>query len=144
MRRALLGALIALTLTGCIPNVTPGPAVTGPRGGCKTYYADAPPPVVDEAIFEAFGYLGQTVVNQAGRVACCESGWGPAAANPSSDARGLFQLELRYNGSTIRFYSQMRGYPPGVTAWADPWVNAMTARDVWLESHSWRAWVCQP
>ena len=138
MRRLWL-ILAALTLAGCVPAPAAGPASTGPQGGCKSYYTQAPA-VISEAIFQAFGYLGQEAVDAAGRVACCESGWGPQASNPSG-ARGLFELTHNYD-PTIAFYAAKVGLPPD--AWWDPWVNAQVARDSYVANGGWARWVCQP
>lgn len=129
--RLVVLVTLALATTGCL-RPSPGPASAGPQGGCKTYYATAPP-VVADAIYRAFGHLGQEVVNQAGRVACCESGWGPEATN--GQYRGLFQLGYNYNG-TITFY--------GGNVF-NAFTNAQVARDSYVtRGYSWSAFQCQP
>lgn len=95
-------------------------------------------PEVARGILEAFGHLGQHVVDEAGRVACCESGWGPGAPNG-----GLFQITPNGYG-TVRFYSAKRfGY--GTFAIHDIWVNSQSARDFYTtRGHNWSAFACRP
>lgn len=86
------------------------------------------------SIQQAFGYLGQAVVDQAGRVACCESGWGPQAGYPSAYYKGLFQL-----GEHVVAIYNYGG------AWFDAFSNAQAARDLYVSrGYNWSAWQCKP
>lgn len=69
---------------------------------------------------------------QAVRVARCESGLNPNAANPSG-ARGLFQL--------LGHQSLYEAHGWSSADWADPYVNTVVAHDLWRSS-GWSPWVC--
>lgn len=124
-------ALIALLLTACVPRPASGPALRPPPV-CAKYPNNPANLVVQTAILNAFGPYGQEVTDQAGRVACCESGWGPQATN--GQHRGLFQLGHNYD-HTIAFY--------GGNVF-DPFTNAQVARDSWVTRGGWSAFACRP
>lgn len=136
--RRLAATLCALTLfflvSGCAPKPAPGPI--GPPPVCQKYPNNPANVAVQMSIQQAFGPYGQAVVDQAGRVACCESGWGPQAVN--GQYLGLFQTGS--NGyATIRFYSGGAFLP------FDPFVNAQTARDFYVtRGRTWSAFSCRP
>lgn len=138
MRRVIMLGCLLLLLAGCVPRPAVAPATSGPRGACKTW--TAAPPLVGDAILQTFGLYGQTVVDQAGRVSCCESGW--VGGDSGSGYLGLFQIGPNMYG-TLRFYSEVKF---GAGAWVplDFWVNASTARDSWLGRKGWSAFSCRP
>lgn len=95
--------------------------------------ADLSQPVTDIewAILRAFGPAGPAAV----RVARCESGLVPAAANGAH--AGLFQLSAIWHQSR----AARLGY-----VWADmfaPLPNIDVAYDLWAEQ-GWSPWTCQP
>jgi hypothetical protein len=111
-------ALVAVT-AACGPRPSPPPPSI--------------PPAVAMSINQAFGPFGQTVVNQAFRVARCESGW-VATAGAGSYYQGLFQL-----GRHIVAINNYGGN------FLDPWQNAQAARDLYYSrGRSWSAWTCRP
>ena len=109
---SVLGALLAVSLAACGPG------------------EPAPPNEVEAAIEMHFGPYGPDVVEEAKRVARCESGWNPDATN--GQYLGLFQMGAYH-------YWRFEG-----NAWNDPYVNARAAGGLWAESHSWRHWSCKP
>jgi hypothetical protein len=112
-------ALVVLLSTACGPTPAPGPA--GPSFKVTT------------AIHQAFGPFGSTVVNQATRVAGCESGWVPTAG-AGSYYQGLFQL-----GRHIVAINNYGGN------YLDAFQNASAARDLYVSrGYSWSAWSCRP
>lgn len=132
LTRAVLAGVVLILLAGCGPRPAPGPA-TSPPPVCWKYPNNSANATVQQAILKAFGHLGQGVVNEAGRVACCESGWGPRAVN--GQYRGLFQLGSNFNG-TIAFY--------GGDVF-NAYTNAQVARDSYIQrGHSWSAFSCRP
>lgn len=139
MKRALL--LLAFFASGCVPSPSPAPA-THPPTYCYKAPTDPGYPVVAQAIHDAFYPYGQTVIEEAGRVACCESSWRRLATN--GQYRGIFQLGSHFD-NTIRFYSAKRGYPTNWVAWWDEWVSSQVARDLWLSrGRNWSGWECRP
>ena len=137
---AILAALaVLLTLSACVPRPAAGPAATLPTA-CWKFPANPANTEVAGAIYEAFAHLGQAVVDKAGRVACCESGWGPQAVN--GQYRGLFQLGSGFDG-TIRFYSVKRFGTLVAFAPFDAWVSAQAARDSYVTRGGWSAFACR-
>ena len=133
MKRLAVLALFALA--ACAPRPAAGPTYRPPPV-CWKYPNNPANVAVQLSIQQAFGPYGQAVVDQAGRVACCESGWGPQAVN--GQYLGLFQTGS--NGyATIRFYSGGAFLP------FDPFVNAQTARDFYVtRGRTWSAFSCRP
>ena len=131
MKRLLAACALILTLGACAPAPGGGPTFRPPPV-CWKYPANPANVAVQLSIQQAFGPYGQAVVDQAGRVACCESGWGPQAVN--GQYRGLFQLGYNYNG-TIAFYGG---------AVFDPFTNTQVARDSWVTRGGWAAFACKP
>lgn len=92
---------------------------------------EAAPPKSDAelAIEMHFGPYGPEVVEQAKRVAMCESTMNPGVTN--GQYIGLFQMGSyhywRFEGNN--------GY--------DPYVNARAAGGLWLE-RGWQPWECKP
>lgn len=80
-------------------------------------------------------YFPAEQVGKACAVVACESGYLPTAANPSSTARGLFQLMMSIHAP--RFYARGWVYDD----WADPEKNTAIAAELWREA-GWRPWVC--
>lgn len=80
-------------------------------------------------------YFPADQVATACRVAACESNFVPTAANPRSNARGLFQLMMSYHAP--RFYARGWTYDD----WADPEKNTAIAFELWSEQ-GWRPWAC--
>lgn len=108
--------------------------VVAALGGCSGQSTQANP--VEDAIERHFGTLGDKVVEQAKRVAWCESRWDPDARN--GDYLGLFQLGPAY-------YDAIRSYGDGKLRWSDPDVNAQAARDGYvMNDKSWAQWECKP
>ena len=70
--------------------------------------------------------------NQAVSVATCESSLNPNAVNPSSDAKGLFQIIP----STWAIYGKGNPFNPND--------NAQAARRIYNAAGGWSPWVCQP
>ena len=91
--------------------------------------APAPPSTAEHAIEVHFGPFGDDVVEQAKRVARCESGLNPSATN--GQYLGLFQMGGYH-------YWRFEG-----GAWDDPYVNARAAGGLWLQS-GWQPWSCKP
>ena len=115
--RVLIAVLVLVVLT----------AACGPRPSA------GPPPAVSMSINQAFRPFGQGVVDQAFRVAKCESGW-VATAGAGRYYQGLFQLGQHV--VAIRSYGGN---------FLDPWQNAQAARDLYItRGYSWSAWTCRP
>lgn len=131
MRKKLLvlvGALaVAILASACIPQPAPAPPSGGAYGPGSVINGAVLPDVVYEAIKAAFEPVGgPQLVDQAIRVARCESGFGIDAVN--GQYRGIFQLGNNYN-ATIAFY--------GGNVF-DPFTNAQVARDSWVtKGHRW-------
>jgi hypothetical protein len=100
------------------------------RGGVHAASASYTRTQIITIIKDAFGTgaLG----NQAVSVATCESSLNPNALNPSSDAKGLFQIIP----GTWAMYG--KGNPD------NPTDNAQAARRIYNAAHGWSPWVCQP
>lgn len=136
MRRFLnLGGVIlaAVVLSACVPRAADAPDATRPPPDCYKYPGNPGYPTVRAAILSAFGPYGQAVTDKAGRVACCETGWGPGAGYPNAYYKGLFQL-----GPHVVAIRQYGGN------WWDAYQNAAAARDLYVTRGNWSAWpVCQ-
>ena len=92
---------------------------------------EPPPPksAAEHAIEVHFSPYGWDVVEQAKRVAWCESGWNPSATN--GQYLGLFQMGSYH-------YWRFEG-----NRWDDPYVNARAAGGLYREQ-GWRPWSCKP
>jgi hypothetical protein len=109
-----------LIVAGCGPRPSAGPA-------------PVPTVAVANAVKAAFAPYGPTVVQQAFKVAKCESGWVPTAG-AGGYYQGLFQL-----GRHVVAISSYGGN------FLDPYQNAQAARDLYVtRGHSWSAWGCRP
>src|SRR3990167_9795992 len=105
-----------------------------PETRSEVVYATAPEPTpsltsVEQAIKESFQEFGEEVVEQARRVAFCESSLNPKAVNINTNGSkdlGLFQLSNRYHK---------------VKSWDNPFINARYAAELYRRSGwgSWRA-----
>ena len=110
--------IFVLTALGCVLSVS--------LAACGT---SAPPNEVEHAIEVHFSPYGWDVVEQAKRVARCESGWNPSATN--GQYLGLFQMGSYH-------YWRFEG-----NRWDDPYVNARAAGGLYREQ-GWRPWSCKP
>ncbi len=122
----LSGFLVVAVLVGAV-------SIFANTGG-RVHAASASPSYTRSQIItiikNAFGTgaLG----NQAVSVATCESSLNPNALNPSSDAKGLFQIIP----GTWAMYGKGNPY--------NPTDNAQAARRIYNAAHGWSPWVCQP
>lgn len=100
------------------------------RGGAHAAGASYTRAQIITIIKNAFGTgaLG----NQAVSVATCESSLNPNALNPSSNAKGLFQIIP----GTWAIYGKGNPY--------NPTDNAQAARRIYNAAHGWSPWVCKP
>ncbi len=92
---------------------------------------------VAQAIFNNFyDPAGPHLYHQAGCVACWESGWDPLAENPTTLARGLFQIHPVHWAGLVR---------DGVIQSSDqlwePYFNALAAKVIYQRAgNSWSPW----
>lgn len=89
-------------------------------------------------VLRAAGWDGERL-EEAARVAWCESRWSPSAVGDSGSSRGLLQL---WSG-----WFDWAG--EDLSRWADPVVNARVAlrvleRDLALGRDPWAQWTCRP
>lgn len=108
----------ALTTPGCDSGCTPAGGGVG----------------IDLAVSAAqkAGFTGGDLVT-AVAVAGAESGFNPKAANPTSSARGMWQIMQSVHQDKL------------VGQWDNAYDSAVVARAVWLEAgRTWRPWVTWP
>jgi hypothetical protein len=79
---------------------------------------------------EGFGWDCGTALS----VSWCEQGqkWNPAAINPYSGTRGIFQIHPLHAGKWADYWD----------AWMNPYRNAQYAHEIWLTS-GWGPWACR-
>ena len=94
---------------------------------------------IEQVIADAFGRYGSGVVDQAIRVARCESELKPTARNPRSGAAGLFQLMRQYHAEAFQRLTGV-SFDAG---WSDPYLNSLYAADLYGRK-GWQPWVCKP
>lgn len=132
--RAALAAVVLLLLAAC----KPAPSPVSPPPSCGRYPGVEPTRTVQNAILEAWGHWGQNAVNEAGRVACCESSWLPWNVSPDGTYKGLFQLGphvVAINAYGGNFFDARQ--------------NALAARDRYSYNRThglpaWSGWSCRP
>lgn len=74
----------------------------------------------------------QAQIDQAVRVARCESGLNPGAVSASGTYLGLFQMSREYHM-----------HRPGMDQWWTAQGNAAAAASLWAEA-GWAPWSCSP
>ena len=90
-----------------------------------------------EIIWHYFHDHGNHVVEQANRVASCESGHNPQAVSPGGGNHGLFQI----NNVHRQQFEAVTGAP-----WSErynPVHNTRYAEYLW-ETQGWSPWSCRP
>ena len=112
---------------------SPCPTLPGGPGGTVQASHVTGGPALAASAAKAAGFTGPDLVT-AVAVAGAESGYNPAAANPSSTARGMWQIMLSAHRDKLAGMS-----------WADPYDSAVLARRVWLEAQAagrdpWTPW----
>ena len=111
---------------------TGGCCSSGPvGGGVETLPASLPsdtPAVVAARAAQAAGWTGTALV-EAVAVAGAESGWDPTARNPSSTARGMWQVMLSYHQTKFQGAD-----------WRDPTANARVAKMIYDAAGGWSPW----
>jgi soluble lytic murein transglycosylase-like protein len=117
---------VAPTTTAAVVPVTAAPPARSTMSGVPAIIAGA---------FERFG---SGVVDQAIRVAECESNLNPRAYNPSG-ASGLFQVMPLWSDAYQRVTGQ-----PYYDGRFDARANATFAAWLYGQSGTWRHWSCKP
>ncbi len=123
-----------------------GQLVCIPAGGSSTYVAPATSQSSAPVVYSASAptYQGGSVAAMIGqvfganaptaiRIAQCESGLNPAAANAYSGAAGVFQIMPgTWRGTSWAGYSAYNA-----------WANINAAHQIFVrDGYSWREWVC--
>lgn len=125
-------ALVEQAAASCVPTC---PTVTGPGGGTMTV-GSRTPGLTGESLArdaaQAAGFRGSSL-DMAVEVARLESSipfpFNPAAANPTSTARGMWQIMLSAHQDD-----------PEIKKWADPYASARMAYRISKGGRNWSPW----
>ena len=120
-------ATVAQNIAFCTPPCPTGtPPQTG--GGLVNVSLTTSGPGVARAAAAAAGFRGADL-DVAVAVAGAESGYSPTAANPTSAARGMWQIMLTVHQDIM-----------WMGDWRDPYVNARMAYSIWKVAGDWSPW----